>query len=109
MQSSEYQWVQPSGAGRRRQRGYWRRLARTVSDPTQSQALQRLRMSLASSALHQATGTTHLADGRSIPNNAVLVAPLLRGSPNIVPAVQQPIPTPITRERRLQTCTYPPL
>jgi len=90
MSDEQYQWVHSSKGGGR---GYWRRLARTASDPTSLQAAQRLRMSLLSNKLPSAQGTTQLRDGRHIPLNAALISPLLRGSPD-VPEITEEIPVP---------------
>ncbi|MBU4077121.1 MAG: hypothetical protein KKI06_10530 [Euryarchaeota archaeon] len=74
----EWQYVQSSKGGGP---GYWRRRSR--HGPSRAQAAQRLRMSELSHRMYGATGTAQLRDGRRIPVNAVLVSPLLRGSPKI--------------------------
>lgn len=74
----EWQYVQRSKGGGP---GYWRRRSRR--EPSQAQVAQRLRLSELSHSMYGATGTEQLRDGRRIPVNAVLVSPLLRGSPEI--------------------------
>jgi len=76
--AQEWQYVQRSKGGGP---GYWRKRSRR--EPSPAQAAQRLRMSELSHSMYGATGTTQLRDGRRIPVNAVLVSPLLRGSPEL--------------------------
>ena len=76
--AQEWQYIRSSKGGGP---GYWRRRSR--HEPSQAQLAQRLRLSELSHRMYGATGTAQLRDGRRIPVNAVLVSPLLRGSPEV--------------------------
>lgn len=67
--------------GSHRQRGYFRRKARTREAPTPSQALHRLKFSLTATNNYGETGTTSLPDGRAVSNSALLLGNELRGRP----------------------------
>jgi hypothetical protein len=67
--------------GSHRQRGYYRRKAKTIDAPTPRQVLHRLRFSMAATDNYGETGTTPLPDSRVVSNTALLLGDKLRGSP----------------------------
>jgi len=66
----------------KRSKGYIRRAAENIADPSPLQAAQRLRLSQASMNAFATKGVVNTPDGRKIPLNASVIAPLLKGHPN---------------------------